>query len=94
MGTELWVDHKQAIWNVLPLHPQPQPLESITSYITRLAEANGLQSINELGALVGGMTFSSLKKNPDYPTVSYPGLAHISGHCEDRWLSWRRNRPG
>ena len=86
MGTELWVDHKQAIWNVLPLHPQPQPLESITSYITRLAEANGLQSINELGALVGGMTFSSLKKNPDYPTVSYPGLAHISGHCEDRWL--------
>ena len=48
MGTELWVDHKQAIWNVLPLHPQPQPLESITSYITRLAEANGRQSINEL----------------------------------------------
>jgi len=86
MGTEPWVDRKQAIWNVLPLHPRPQSLESITGYITRLAEANGLQSINELGALVGGMTFSSLKRNPDYPTVFYPGLAHITDHAEDMWL--------
>ncbi len=61
MKTEAGVDHKQAIWNVLPLHPQPQPLESMTSYLTRLAEANGLQSIHELGALAGGMSFSSLK---------------------------------
>ena len=86
MRTEPRVDHQQAIWNVLPLHPRPQPLESITGYITRLAEANGLQSINELGALVGGMTFSSLKRNPDYPTVVYPGLAHLTGHSEDAWL--------
>jgi hypothetical protein len=86
METEPWVDHKQAIWNVLPLHPRPQPLESITSYITRLAEANGLQSINELGALAGGMTFSSLKRSPDYPAPSSPGLAQITGHPEERWL--------
>src|SRR6266849_5133574 len=86
MGAEPWVDHQQAIWNVLPLHPRPEVLESITGYITRLAEANGLQSINELGALVGGMTFSSLKRNPDYPTVVYPGLAHRTGHSEDGWL--------
>ncbi len=51
METELWIDQERAIWKVLPLHPQPQPLESMTSYLTRLAEANGLQSINELGAL-------------------------------------------
>ncbi len=44
-------DPQQSIWKVLPLHPQPQPLESITSYMIRLAEANGLQSIHELGAL-------------------------------------------
>jgi hypothetical protein len=86
METEPWVDHKQAIWNVLPLHPCPQPLESITSYITRLAEANGLQSINELGALAGGMTFASLKRSPDYPASSSPGLAQITGHPEERWL--------
>ena len=86
MATEPWADHKQAIWNVLPLHPRPEVLESITGYITRLAEGNGLQSIDELGALVGGLTYSSLKRNPDYPTVFYPGLAHIAGHPRDTWL--------
>jgi transcriptional regulator with XRE-family HTH domain len=86
MGTELRVDQKPTIWNVLPLHPRPEVLESITGYITRLAEANGLQSINELGALVGGMRLSSLKKNPDYPTVVYPGLAPLTGHSEEAWL--------
>jgi len=86
MGREPWIDSSHAIWNLLPFHPHPEALESLTSYITRLAEANGLQSINELGALVGGMRFSSLEKNPDYPTVIYPGLAHLTGHSEDVWL--------
>ncbi len=86
MGTEPQIDRKQAVWNVLPLHPPPQSLESITGYVTRLAETNGLQSINELGALVGGMTFSSLKRNPDYPTVFYPGLTHLAAHAEEMWL--------
>src|SRR2546428_11383357 len=86
MGTEPWIDRKQAVWNVLPLHPPPQSFESITGYVTRLAETNGLQSINELGALVGGMTFSSLKRNPDYPTVFYPGLTRLAAHAEEMWL--------
>jgi hypothetical protein len=59
MATELWVHRERAIWNMLPLRPRPQPLESMTSYITRLAEANGLQSINELAALAGGTIFYS-----------------------------------
>lgn len=86
MGTELWSDRPHAIWKRLPLHPPPEALESITGYITRLAEANGFQSINELGALLGGMRLASLEKNPDYPTVVYPGLAHLTGHSEDAWL--------
>src|SRR6266496_2801906 len=86
MGAESWVDREHAIWKVLPLHPRPQPLESMTSYITRLAEANGLQSINELGALAGGMRLSSLKRRPDYPASAYSGLAQITGHPEERWL--------
>src|SRR5712691_1906127 len=85
VGTEPWVDRERAIWKVLPLHPQPQPLESMASYITRLAEANGLQSINELRALAGGMAFSGMKRSPDYPAASYSGLAHITGHPEERW---------
>lgn len=87
MEAESLVHHKQAIWNVLPLHPQPQLLESMTSYITRLAEANGLQSIHELRALAGGMAFSGMKRSPDYPAPSYPGLAQITGHPEERWLN-------
>ncbi len=85
METEAWVNHQQAIWKVLPLHPQPQPLESLVSYITRLAEANGLQSIHELRALAGGMTVKRLK-SLDYPALPYSGLAQITGYPEERWL--------
>jgi TniQ len=85
MGAESWVDRERAIWKVLPLHPRPQPLESMTSYIIRLVEANGLQSINELGVLAGRMTFSNLK-SLDYPATAYPGLAQITGHPEERWF--------
>lgn len=31
-------------FDTLPLHPQPQPLESLTGYLTRLAEANAIRS--------------------------------------------------
>jgi hypothetical protein len=86
MGTEPWVDRERAIWNRLPLRPCPQPLESVTSYLIRLAEANGLQSINELGALAGGMSLSSLKSRPDYPVPAYPGLDRITGYPHETWL--------
>ncbi len=85
MRTELWADRERAIWNLLPLRPRPQLLESMTSYITRLAEANGLQSLDELGALAGGMIFSYLK-SPDYPAAAYPALARITGYPEERWF--------
>ena len=77
METGPWVEHAQAIWNVLPVHPRPQPLESMTSYITRLAEANGLKSMHELGALAGGMRLNNLK-SPDYPAPASPGLARLA----------------
>lgn len=87
METEQWVDRERAIWKVLPLHPQPQLLESFTSYLIRLAEANGLQSIRELVALVGSpqRRRESLYNSPDYPAPSlYAGLAHITGCPEER----------
>ncbi len=89
METEQWVEQERAIWNVLPLHPQPQPLESFTSYLIRLAEANGLQSIRELIALVGSpqRRQQSLYNSPDYPAPSfYAGLAQITGCPEERLL--------
>lgn len=90
MGTERWGDRERAIWNVLPLRPRPEALESMTSYITRLAEANGLQSINELGALAGGTIFYSQNAfwstSPDYPAPPYPGLAQLTSYPEEQWL--------
>jgi hypothetical protein len=82
----LWVEPKQEIWKVLPLHPQPEVLESITSYMKRLALANGLQSMKELGILAGGMPGLSNWKCPDYPNLSFSGLAQISGVPAARWL--------
>jgi transcriptional regulator with XRE-family HTH domain len=35
-------------FDALPLHPQPQPLESLASYLIRLAEANGILAIYRL----------------------------------------------
>jgi len=87
MGTEPWMHRERAHWNMLPLHPQPQPLESLTSYLIRLAETNGLQSIRELVALAGGprRKWESLYNSPDYPTPSlYAGLAQITGCSEKR----------
>jgi hypothetical protein len=78
------------IWRVLPLRPRPQPLESLTGYITRLAESNGLQSLSELGALAGGTTFFSSKSGwntfCEYSTLSYSGLVQITGIPPVRWL--------
>lgn len=35
-------------FDTLPVHPQPEPLESLTSYTIRLAEANGIETRNHL----------------------------------------------
>ena len=86
METGSWIVQERAIWNVLPSRPCPQPLESLTSYITRLAEANGLQSINEIGTLADRMNLSSLKRMPDYHAPAYPGLTRITGHPQETWL--------
>jgi len=77
---------ERAIWKLLPLRPCPQPLESLTSYITRLAQANGLQSINELGALANRMSLSGLKRRPDYPAPAYPGFVQITGYPRETWF--------
>ena len=85
METGSWVEQEHCIWKVLPLHPRPQPLESLTSYMTRLAEANGLRSINELGTLAGGMRPSRMRSS-DYPAPVSPGLAQIANVPAARWL--------
>jgi hypothetical protein len=86
METAQW-EASHAIWKVLPLHPRPAPLESMTSYLIRLAEENGLRSMSEfvarLGISYGRLT--SVCTSPDYPApFATPGLAQITGCPEER----------
>ena len=39
-------------FEVLPIHPRPQPMETLTSYLTRLAEANGIPNICRLQPII------------------------------------------
>lgn len=75
------------IWKRLPLHPPPEPFESMTSYLIRLAEENGLRSMSEFVGLLG-ISYGRLTgvcTSPDYPApFSYAGLAHITGCSEER----------
>lgn len=71
---------KRAIWRVLPVHPQPQWLESLSSYVIRLAEANGLQVTDELAALYGMKgRWKGVRLSLDYSSFSFGRLASIAG---------------
>ena len=68
------------IWHQLPLRPQPAELESLTSYITRVAQANGLRTTAELAALVGaGYNWRTLRSFPDGSATSVLGLTTLTG---------------
>lgn len=76
-----------AIWKRLPLHPPPEPFESMTSYLFRLAEANGIRSMSGFVELLrisyGRMT--SICTLPDYPApFALAGLSQITGCSEER----------
>ncbi len=73
-------NHPGKIWQQLPLHPQPASLESVTSYITRLTQANGLQSIAELATLAGlNHNWQSLRSFPDGSITNALGLTTLTG---------------
>lgn len=63
-------------FDVLPWHPRPQPLESLTGYLTRLAQGNGLQSIQRLivTCFPGQYERGSMHIPADYPMVSWDAL--------------------
>src|SRR6266704_885388 len=68
------------IWQQLPLHPQPAALESLTSYIMRVAQANGLQTSAEFVAAAGtGYGWQTLRSFPDGSITSVLGLTTLTG---------------
>lgn len=78
------IDLEHPMWRILPLHPQPKPLESLSGYILRLAEANGLKSVNELAYLSTlHRGWRGVRTFPDYSSLSTGGLAWVAGCLPD-----------
>jgi len=64
--------------DMLPVHPQPQPLESYTGYLTRLAEANGIRRLNQF-SVVTGLHLSEARSPSDFPHVgTYARLPQVA----------------
>jgi hypothetical protein len=77
-------DPEYPLWRILPLHPQPQRLESLSGYILRLAEANGLKSVNELAYLSGLPSgWRDVRIAPDYSSLPTGRLAWVAGCLPD-----------
>lgn len=69
--------------DTLPSHPRPQPLESLNSYLKRVAHANGIHHIATFSHLTGvrePKRFLELTPAPDY------GQLGMVTHCSDRDL--------
>ena len=70
----------QPTWQRLPLHPPPQPLESQTSYFLRVAEANGLQTVGDLGRLANNTyLFRLMQAHPDLVHLHMPEFSSLTG---------------
>jgi TniQ len=77
------ISEKSLFCDVLPLHPQPLPLEAFTSYISRLSEANGLKTAEEIAHLLfSGTSMSSytVRQLADFPLTSL-GTLPVLGVC-------------
>lgn len=68
-------------FETLPLHPQPEHLEFFTSYLMRLAEANGIKSVDGLSALCfPNQNRRVVRDMTDYPPLSFDRLT-VVGNC-------------
>src|SRR5260370_7823523 len=71
-------------FDVLPLHPKPEYLESLTSYLMRLAEDNGISSLDGLSALCFPHQDRRITRDiADYSPVSFGNLAIVAAATEE-----------
>lgn len=69
----------QPYFDVLPIHPRPEPLESLTGYLIRLAEVNGILNRRNLNAICFPNQESRVTSSmADYPPVSLGNLTQVS----------------
>jgi ribosome-binding protein aMBF1 (putative translation factor) len=68
----------------LPLHPPPEYLESLTSYLMRLAEYNGISSIDGLSALCFPHQDRRITRDiADYPPITFGDLTRVAAWNEE-----------
>ncbi len=73
-------------FDVLPLHPKPEPLESLTSYLMRLAELNIISSIDGITSLSFPHQDRRITREiADYPPISF-GQSTIIRVCNEETL--------
>ena len=71
-------------FDVLPLHPRPEYLESLTCYLMRLAELNGISSIDGLSALCYPHQDRRITRGiADYPPVTFGDLPRVGTWSEE-----------
>src|SRR2546429_3938543 len=72
-------------FDTLPLHPQPEHLESFTSYLSRLSEMNGIDSISALASICfPDSTLESVRGLKDYFPVSFGRLPIVAVCPEEK----------
>src|SRR5258706_14553674 len=62
-------------FDLLPLHPPPMKLESLTSYLMRIAEANQIQTFSTLSTIMG---FTGIQHATDIGAYSNLSLSNIA----------------
>lgn len=74
-------------FDVLPLHPRLEPGESLSSFLIRLAEANGIKQRADLAALIAQGNSDLMSRNPDFPLPTLVDLQAVSDLDEDVLMS-------
>jgi transcriptional regulator with XRE-family HTH domain len=83
------IDTTRCFFDSLPVHPQPEQMESFTGYLTRLGEANRMGTIGELVITAFPNTSyqpsDAVKMLNDYSTLSF-GTLPITAACSENAL--------
>src|SRR5215472_6836784 len=73
-------------FDVFPLHPRPEHGETLTSYLMRLAEGNGILSIDGLSTFCFPHQDRRIPRGiADYPPLSFESLS-VVGACDEETL--------
>jgi hypothetical protein len=76
------------VFETYPSHPEPKPIESLTGYLTRVAELNGVTTWTEVRATLLSPTAVWTQFTPtDFPLPSWSMMSTALGVSQDRLLA-------